>query len=74
MIDDAENPKDTEIDESNDTQEDELISKSQRKRDANAVQNLGKNILALSQEAQNSLDLPESLVNALNDARKNQEK
>ena len=70
MIDDAENPKDTEIDESNDTQKDELISKSQRKRDADAVQNLGKNILALSQEAQNSLDLPESLVNALNDARK----
>lgn len=71
MIDDAENPKDTEIDASNDaTKEDELISKSQRKRDADAVQNLGKNILALSQEAQNSIDLPESLVNALDDARR----
>lgn len=70
MINDAENPEDTEIDHSGETQEEEPISKSQRKRDANAAQDLGKNILSLSQDAQNSIELPESLVKALNDARK----
>ena len=44
----------------NDTENDEfldeeIISKSQRKRDATAAQDLGKNILALSQDAQDSI-------------------
>lgn len=50
--------------------EEELISKSQRKRDADAVQQLGKDILGLSHDDQNSLDLPDSLSNALDDARR----
>ena len=49
---------------------DELISKSQRKRDATAAQHLGKDILSLSVDAQNSIDLPENLSKALNDARR----
>lgn len=54
----------------NNSAEEEVISKSQRKRDADAAQLLGKNILSLSQGAQDSIDLPESLSNALNDARR----
>jgi len=50
--------------------EEELVSKSQRKRDAEAAQQLGKDILGLSQDDQNSLDLPESLSKALDDARR----
>ena len=57
-------------DETNELQEEELISKSQRKRDAEAAQQLGKDILGLSQEAQNSMELPESLSKALDDARR----
>jgi len=60
-------PNNTENDESFD---EEVISKSQRKRDATAAQDLGKNILSLSQDAQNSIALPESLEKALNDARR----
>ena len=63
-------PNNTENDESDETHDDELISKSQRKRDAEAAQQLGKNILALSQDAQDSIELPESLSNALNEARR----
>lgn len=59
------------INEDSDTPADEeLISKSQRKREAEAAQQLGKNILGLSQDAQDSMDLPEGLAKALNDARK----
>ena len=54
-------------DESHD---DELISKSQRKRDAEAAQQLGKDILGLSHDDQKSIDLPESLSKALDDARR----
>lgn len=54
----------------NNSAEEEVISKSQRKRDADAAQLLGKNILSLSQGDQDSMDLPESLSNALNDARR----
>jgi len=60
-------PNNTENDESFD---EEVISKSQRKRDATAAQDLGKNILSLSQDAQNSIALPENLEKALNDARR----
>ena len=55
---------------SNSPAEEELISKSQRKRDAEAAQKLGQNILALSHDAQKSMDLPESLSKALDDARR----
>ena len=54
-------------DESHD---DELISKSQRKRDAEAAQQLGKDILGLSHDDQKSIDLPENLSKALDDARR----
>jgi len=60
-------PENSETDE---LQDDELISKSQRKRDAEAAQQLGKNILGLSQDAQDSIELPESLSQALNEARR----
>lgn len=60
----------TENEETGDLQEEEIISKSQRKRDAEAAQQLGKDILGLSQEAQNSMELPESLSKALDDARR----
>ena len=60
----------TENDDSDEIAEIELISKSQRKRDADALQNLGKNILGLSHDAQKSIDLPESLEKALDDARR----
>ena len=70
MTNDAYIPEDTESDHSDENQDEELVSKSQRKRDANAAQQLGKDILALSQEAQNSIELPENLSKALNDARR----
>ncbi len=71
MITDAEKPEDTESDYSDEkNQDEELISKSQRKRDATATQQLGKDILGLSPDAQNSIELPENLSKALNDARR----
>ena len=56
--------------DSEETAENELISKSQRKRDADAAQDLGKNILGLSHDDQKSINLPDSLENALDDARR----
>lgn len=50
--------------------EEELVSKSQRKRDANDAQQLGKDILTLSHDAQKSMDLPDNLSKALDDARR----
>lgn len=71
MTNDAEIPEDTESDYSDEkNQDEELISKSQRKRDANAAQQLGKDILGLSPDAQNSIELPENLSKALDDARR----
>ncbi len=60
----------TEQNDSNEPQEEEVISKSQRKRDAEAAQKLGKDILELSHDDQKSIDLPESLSNALDEARR----
>ena len=60
----------TESNDSNEPQEEEVISKSQRKRDADAAQKLGKDILALSHDDQKSMDLPESLSDALDEARR----
>jgi ribosome-associated protein len=59
-----------ENEDTNNSVEEEDISKSQRKRDADAAQKLGKDILALSHGDQKTIDLPESLENALNDARR----
>ena len=70
MINDADIPEDTESDYSDENLNEELISKSQRKRDATAAQQLGKDILALSADAQNSIELPENLSKALDDARR----
>lgn len=60
-------PKDHENDNTND---EEIISKSQRKRDAEAAQQLGKDILGLSHDDQKRIDLPEGLSKALDDARR----
>ena len=60
----------TENNDSNEPQEEEVISKSQRKRDADAAQKLGKDILALPHDDQKSMDLPESLSDALDEARR----
>lgn len=67
MMNNSENPDKTENDEA---QTEELISKSQRKRDATAAQQLGKDLLTLSAEAQKAIDLPENLSKALDDARR----
>jgi ribosome-associated protein len=56
--------------ENNESQTEELISKSQRKRDATAAQQLGKDLLTLSVDAQKTIDLPENLSKALDDARR----
>lgn len=50
--------------------EEELISKSQKKRDATAAQELGKDLLTLSPEALNTIELPDTLSKALDDARR----
>lgn len=59
-----------EIDTSEDTLEEEIISKSQLKREANAAQQLGQDLLTLSQADLDGMDLPESLLSALNEARR----
>ena len=66
-IDESEIADNTENEESHD---EELISKSQRKRDANDAQQLGKDLLGLSHDAQKSIELPETLSNALDEARR----
>ncbi len=49
---------------------DELISKSQKKREATAAQELGKNLLSLSPDDLASIELPETLSHALSEARR----
>lgn len=56
--------------ENGDAGDEEIISKSQRKRDAEAAQQLGKDILGLSHDDQKSIDLPGNLSKALDDARR----
>lgn len=53
-----------------DSAEEDIISKSQKKRDATAAQELGKELLSLSPEALNTIELPETLNKALDDARR----
>ncbi|MDH5371080.1 MAG: DUF615 domain-containing protein [Gammaproteobacteria bacterium] len=57
-------------DENDELHEDEQISKSQRKRDAEAAQQLGKNLLSLSINDLKTIELPENLTKALDDARR----
>ncbi|MCW8924118.1 MAG: DUF615 domain-containing protein [Gammaproteobacteria bacterium] len=50
--------------------EDDLPSKSQEKRDCDALKKLGEELITLKQEELDSMDLPEELVDAVNTARK----
>ena len=61
---------DTDIAENDKFSENEAPSKSQLKREAEAAQNLGKNLLSLSADQLNSIELPESLKQALDEARR----
>ena len=63
----ADNP---DMDESDEFSEEEIISKSQLKREASAAQQLGQDLLTLSQADVEAMDLPESLLHALNEARR----
>lgn len=47
----------------------ETPSKSQRKRDMDALQQLGESLLALSRAQLDRLDLPESLLRAIQEAK-----
>ncbi|GMR16320.1 MAG: ribosome biogenesis factor YjgA [Gammaproteobacteria bacterium] len=64
------NPEPHENSENADSVEEKLISKSQKKRDASAAQELGKDLLSLSSEALNTIELPDTLSKALDDARR----
>jgi ribosome-associated protein len=50
-------------------EDDDEISKSQRKRDMHALQVLGKELVNLSKEHFSKLDLPEELYDAISEAR-----
>jgi ribosome-associated protein len=58
-------PTSTERDPLNETGEQEPISKSQRKRESLALQDLGEALIELSQEQLSEMDLPERLFDAL---------
>lgn len=53
-----------------DTEDENSISKSQKKRDMLALQDIGEELVALSSEAINKLDLPDNLRIAVVDAKK----
>ena len=53
-----------------DTEDENSISKSQKKRDMLALQDIGEELVALSSEAINKLDLPDNLRTAVVDAKK----
>ena len=53
-----------------DTEDENSISKSQKKRDMLALQDIGEELVALSSEAINKLDLPDHLRTAVVDAKK----
>ncbi|HJV06927.1 MAG TPA: ribosome biogenesis factor YjgA [Chromobacteriaceae bacterium] len=54
----------------NDDQDEELVSKSQRKRDMDALQDLGKELVELSRDTLKKMDLPEDLLTALLDYKR----
>jgi ribosome-associated protein len=53
-----------------DSEEDIIISKSQQKREAEEAQKLGEDLLKLDVKSQKSINLPEDLSKALDDARR----
>lgn len=57
-------------DEDDEFPEDEIISKSQLKREAEAAQQLGKDLLTLDPNALKTIDLPDNLAKALDEARR----
>jgi ribosome-associated protein len=62
------NDYDDELDD--DSEEDIIISKSQQKREAEEAQKLGEDLLKLDVKSQKSINLPEDLSKALDDARR----
>jgi len=50
--------------------DDEWVSKTQRKRECDQLQSLGEELIALSTQELDKFDLPESLYKAILDARK----
>jgi ribosome-associated protein len=57
-------------DEDYEDTEEELVSKSQRKRDSHALQALGEELVALPVDQFNKIDLPENLRIAIMEARR----
>ena len=53
-----------------DFQDDDVVSKSQLKREASAAQQLGQDLLTLSNSDLQSMDLPETLLKALDEAKR----
>lgn len=53
-----------------DTEDENSISKSQKKRDMLALQDIGEELVGLSNETINKLDLPDSLRTAVVDAKR----
>ena len=53
-----------------DSDAEEFVSKSQRKREATAAQELGKNLLELSIDDLATIELPDTLSHALAEARR----
>ena len=56
-------------DTANEKDEDEIVSKSQLKREAHALTDLGSKLLTLSIEQLNSFDLPDNLLEAIKAAK-----
>jgi len=53
-----------------DADDENVISKSQRKRESTALQDLGKELFELSRDQLKKMDLPESLLGALLEAKR----
>ncbi len=66
MHNDFDDPKFTDID----SQEEEWVSKSQLKRDAHALLELGKKLVQLDKGSLAKIPLPDNLLDAINSARK----
>jgi len=64
------NHTDNNVELSDDELEEEIVSKSQKKREATAAQDLGANLVKLDENALNSIELPESLRAAIDEARR----
>ncbi len=65
------NPDDDQpTDDSYDEADENFVSKSQRKREATAAQELGRKLLELDIDALRSIELPDNLLAALEEARR----